>query len=88
LLVSELTGFLAEEAMKTAGRENPNRWGATLFSTAPGAGGSEQILLNHVGREADETAIRGEVFFFFLTSPFIEGSLEKTVPEPKGPEKM
>jgi hypothetical protein len=30
LLVSELTGFVCEEAMKIAARENPNRWATRL----------------------------------------------------------
>jgi hypothetical protein len=37
LLVSELTGLRCEEAMKTAGRENPNRWATLLSNRAPGA---------------------------------------------------
>jgi hypothetical protein len=42
LLVSELTGFRCEEAMKTAGRENPNRWANVSSNRAHGADGQNR----------------------------------------------
>jgi hypothetical protein len=55
--------------MKTAGRENPNRWAAKP-NRAHGAAGQEQILLIQVGCEERNIPAKGEIFF--LTSAFIE----------------
>ena len=62
LLVSEQTGFVANRAMKTAGRENPNRGVAGPRNRA-WSGRSEQILLNQVGCEARKIPADAEVFF-------------------------
>jgi hypothetical protein len=56
--------------MKTAGRENPNRWAAKPSNRAHGAAGQEQILLNHVGCEERKIPAKGAIFF--LTSALIE----------------
>ena len=52
-----------KEAMKTADRENPNRWANVSSNRAHGRGRSEQILLNRVGCEARKIPASGEVFF-------------------------
>ena len=52
-----------EEAMKTAGRENPNRWAATAQQPSTWRGRSEQILLNQVGCEARKIPAVAGVFF-------------------------
>jgi len=52
-----------EEAMKTARRENPNRWVATPRKPSTRCGRSEQTLLNQVGCEARKTPAVGVVFF-------------------------
>ena len=58
----------SEEVMKTAGRENPNRWGNASSKPSTSRGSSEQILLNHVGCEARKSpAVAG---VFFLDFPF------------------
>jgi hypothetical protein len=61
--------------MKTAGRENPNRWATLASNRAHGRGRSEQILLNQVGCEARKIPANGGVFFldFYLyrTYPFL-----------------
>jgi hypothetical protein len=49
--------------MKTAGRENPNRWAKVAGHRAPGCGRSEQIQLNQVGCEARNIPADAEVFF-------------------------
>jgi hypothetical protein len=60
--------------MKTAGRENPNRWATMASNRAHGAVGSEQILLNQVGCEARKIPADAGVFFldFYLYRTFIE----------------
>src|SRR5713101_3843578 len=59
-----------EEAMKTAGRENPNRW-ATLFSNrAPGAGGQNRSCsITWAAKRGNGQPLER---CFFLTSTFIE----------------
>ena len=55
------------QAMKTAGRRNPNRW-ATVLCTPNLWRGRSEPLLDHVGWEARKTPATGEVFFldFYL----------------------
>jgi hypothetical protein len=73
LLVSELTGFVAQEAMKTASRENPNH-GVTLpRNRAHGAVGQNRSR-SIKGAEKQEK-FQPEETCFFLTSPFIELSI-------------
>jgi hypothetical protein len=69
LLVSRTDRLRREEAMKTAGGENPNH-GATLLHNRAWRGRSEQISLDQVGCEARK--IPAEAGEFFLASPFIE----------------
>ena len=52
-----------EEAMKTAGRENPNRWAIVPRNRALGAGGQNRSCSIHVGCEARKIPAGGEVFF-------------------------
>src|SRR5215469_17973173 len=70
LLVSETDRLRCERAMKTAGRENPNRWAKHVQQPSTWCGRSNQILLIQGGCEARKIAAVGEVFF--LTSTFIE----------------
>jgi hypothetical protein len=56
--------------MKTAGRENPNRWATTSQQPSTWRGRSEQILFIYMGCEVRKIPAAGEIFF--LTSPFIE----------------
>src|SRR3981189_554807 len=60
--------------MKTAGRENPNRW-ATLFSNrAPGAGGQNRSCsITWAAKRGNGQPLER---CFFLTSTFIERSRE------------
>ena len=62
LRVSELMASL-RQAMKTAGRRNPNRWATVPRTPSQWRGRSEQISLGHVGWEARKTPADGEVFF-------------------------
>jgi hypothetical protein len=68
LLVLELTG--CDRAMKTADRENPNRWAQVSSNRTHGAVGQNRILLIQVGCEARKIPAIGDVFF--LTFLFIE----------------
>jgi hypothetical protein len=52
-----------EQPMKTAGRENPNRWVKVPSTPSPWRGSSEQISLDHLGWEARKTPAAGHVFF-------------------------
>jgi len=71
LLVGFRTDWLRrEEAMKTAGRENPNSRARLCNEPSPWRGRPEQSLLNQGGWRARKYPAAGEVFF--LTSPFIE----------------
>ena len=70
LLVSELTGFVAIKAMKTAGRENPNRWATVSSNRAPGVGGQNTSCSNHWAAKQEKFRPMQECFF--LTSAFIE----------------
>ena len=70
LLVSELTGFVAQEAMKTAGRENPNRWANCPGTPSTWRGRSEQSRSIEWAGSKKNSGRRRSVFF--LTSPFIE----------------
>jgi hypothetical protein len=70
LLVSELIGFVVEEAMKTASRENPNRWVTVSSNRAPGAGGQNRSCsIKWAEKQENFQPSQG---CFFLTSPFIE----------------
>src|SRR5262249_7559837 len=60
----------SQKAMKTAGRENPNRWAKHVQRPSTWCGRSRRILLIHGGCEARKIAAMGEVFL--LTSTFIE----------------
>ena len=59
-----------EEAMKTAGRENPNRWTIVSSNRAPGAGGQNRSC--SIKWAAKQEKFRPLEECFFLTSPFIE----------------
>jgi hypothetical protein len=54
--------------MKTAGRENPNRWTKASSKSSTWRGSSEQILLHQVGCEARKSP--AGVGVFFLDFPF------------------
>jgi hypothetical protein len=69
LLVSELTGFVANKAMKTAGKRKPKFLRHYAQQPSTWRGRSEQILLNEVGCESRKIPAAGG--FFFLTFPFI-----------------
>ena len=70
LLVSELTGFVAQEAMKTAGRENPNRGGTRPRNRAHGAVGQNRS--RSIKWAEKQEKVQPKEMCFFLTSPFIE----------------
>src|ERR1700675_1499921 len=56
--------------MKTAGRENPNRWGKVSSNRAPGAGGQNRSCsIQWAEKQENFQPSQG---CFFLTSPFIE----------------
>jgi|SRR5580658_6725201 hypothetical protein len=59
-----------EEAMKTAGRENPNRW-ATMASNRAPAAGDQNRSCSIQWAEKQEKSQPVEMCFF-LTSTFIE----------------
>jgi hypothetical protein len=59
-----------EEAMKTAGREDPNRWANVPSNRALGAGGQNSTC-SIMWAEKQENFQLMEMCFF-LTSPFIE----------------
>jgi hypothetical protein len=56
--------------MKTAGRENPNRWATTPRNRVHGAAGQNSSRSFKLGCEARKIPAGGDVFF--LTSTFIE----------------
>src|ERR1700674_2326503 len=59
-----------EQAMKTAGRENPNRWAKVSSNRAPGAGGQNRSCsIQWAEKQENFQPSQG---CFFLTSPFIE----------------
>jgi hypothetical protein len=59
-----------QEAMKTAGRENPNRWAKIASNRATGAAGQNRSCsINWAVKQEQIRLMEG---FFFLTSPFIE----------------
>jgi hypothetical protein len=63
-------GLRCEEAMKTAGRENPNRWATLASNRAPGAGGQNRSCsIKWAEKQENVQPLEG---CFFLTSPFIE----------------
>src|SRR5580704_8002416 len=62
LRVSELRASL-RQAMKTAGRGNPNRWSTASCTPSLWRGRSEQISLDHMGWETRKTPAVAEVFF-------------------------
>src|SRR5277367_3520966 len=59
-----------EEAMKTAGRENPNRWATLASNRAPGAGGQNSSGSIQWAEKQEKS--RPKEMCFFLTSTFIE----------------
>jgi hypothetical protein len=59
-----------EEAMKTAGRENPNRWAHVPSNRALGAGGQNRSC--SITWAAKQEKFRPKGKCFFLTSTFIE----------------
>jgi hypothetical protein len=59
-----------EEAMKTAGREDPNRWANALSNRALGAGGQNRSC--SITWAAKQEKFQPKEMCFFLTSPFIE----------------
>src|SRR5271168_1684146 len=59
-----------EEAMKTAGRENPNRWATLASNRAPGAGGQNRSCSIQWAEKQEK--FRPKEMCFFLTSTFIE----------------
>jgi hypothetical protein len=67
LRVSELMASL-RQAMKTAGRRNPNRWATVPCTPSQWRGRSEPISLDHLRWETRKTPAAGDVFF--LPSPF------------------
>ena len=81
LLVSELTGFVAKQAMKTAGRRNPNRWAQVSSNRAHGAVGRKpSCSFTGAAKQQKFQPLEG---CFFLTSPFIELDMdEKSVKQP------
>ena len=70
LLVSEQTGFVAKQAMKTADRENPTRWAQVFSNRARGAAGQNTSCSFKGAAKQKEFQPKG--ILFFLTSPFIE----------------
>jgi hypothetical protein len=59
-----------EEAMKTAGRENPNRWAKLASNRAHGAAiQNRSCSIKWAGKQEKLRPMEG---CFFLTSPFIE----------------
>src|SRR5215831_5508726 len=69
LLVSELTGFVAQQAMKTARRGNPNRWAHVSSSRAHGVVGQNTSCSFKGAANQDKFQPLGS---FFLLTPFIE----------------
>jgi hypothetical protein len=70
-------GLRCEEAMKTAGRENPNRWATLASNRAPGAGGQNRSCsIKWAEKQENVQPLEG---CFFLTSPFIE--LTRSLPQ-------
>ena len=59
-----------QEAMKTAGRENPNRWTVLSSNRALGAGGQNRSC--SIQWAAKQEKFQPKEGCFFLTSPFIE----------------
>jgi hypothetical protein len=70
LLVSELTGFVAKEAMKTSGKENQNSCATTPSNRAHGAAGQNRSCSMKWAAKVEK--FRPRERFFFLTFPFIE----------------
>ncbi len=69
LLVSELTGFVAKQAMKNAGRGNPNGWANASSNRAFGAVGQNTSCLFTGAANQEKFQPLGA---FFLLTPFIE----------------
>jgi hypothetical protein len=70
LLVSELTGFVANKAMKTAGKENQNSCATAPSNRAHGAAGQNRSCSMKWAAKVEKFQPRER--FFFLTFPFIE----------------
>jgi hypothetical protein len=71
LLVSQVTGFVANRVMKTAGRKTHKRYAVVRSVPSLWSGKREQILLDNK-RGWKSTKIRPKVKCFLLTSPLIE----------------
>jgi hypothetical protein len=69
LLVSELTGFVAKQAMKTAGRGNPNHWAQVPSNRAHGV--ADQNTSCSFKGAANQEKFQ-PLGVFFLLIPFIE----------------
>ena len=63
LLVSELTGLVANEAMKSAGRENPNRWTIASSNQAPSAGAQNRSCSIKWAVKQEKRPAVADVFF-------------------------
>ena len=66
----ETDGPRCEKAMKTAGRENPNRWANVSSNRAHGADGQNRSC--SIKWAAKQEKARPMQKCFFLTYPFIE----------------
>ena len=66
LLVSELNRLRREEAMKTAGRENPNRWVTVPSTRVHGAEGQNRS--RSIRWAGKQEKLRPQEKCFFLTS--------------------
>jgi hypothetical protein len=70
LLVSELTGFVAKQAMKTPSRKKPRWLGPRVQKPSTWRGRSKHILLIRGGCESRKIPAAEDVCF--LLTPFIE----------------
>jgi hypothetical protein len=70
LLVSELTGFVANKAMKTTGKENQNSCATAPSNRAHGAAGQSRSCSMKWAAKVEK--FQPQERFFFLTFPFIE----------------
>jgi hypothetical protein len=70
LLVSEPDWLRREQAMKTAGRENPNRWTTMSSNRVCGAAGQKKLC--SITWAEKQEKLQPLEKCFFLTSPFME----------------
>ena len=78
LLVSELIGFVAKQAMKTAARENPNRWATSVQQPSTWCGRSNTDPAHSNGLRSKKNSSRRDVFS--LDFPFYRTLLMPTEP--------